>query len=275
MKYEDKALREALRRKYGAPQKPMASRSSKHTPLWPWLSVAAVALILLTLTFWPKQDTTTQAVAVVSEKMEDAPKTLVERQTEEPRQELAQNAETAAPIKAERPNKVAQAPTSEIKSNDSYAIESSPRVLNEYVHYASNIGENYQAPRRMEDFIAKMANYNNVKGEELDCTSGKKDTTVISMAYLFEDRDELNLFGRLLQAACWYNDKTPGYLLNYSHQQFFFCLKDLHLGLKYLWIAERVNGKILLYSTHSPINTEVSSECFKEYRDKLTHTSIN
>ena len=275
MKYEDKALREALRRKYGAPQKPMASRSSKHTPLWPWLSVAAVALILLALTFWPKQDTTTQAVAVVSEKMKDAPKTLVERLTEEPRQELAQNVETAAPIKAEKPNKIAQAPTSEIKSNDSYAIESSPRVLNEYAHYASNIAENYRAPRRMEDFIAKMANYNNVKGEELDCTSGKKDTTVISTAYLFEDRDELNLFGRLLQAACWYNDKTPGYLLNYSYQQFFFCLKDLHLGLKYLWIAERVNDKILLYSTHSPIDTEVSSACFKEYRDKLTHTSIN
>lgn len=98
---------------------------------------------------------------------------------------------------------------------------------------------------------------------------------IVSMAYVFEDNENLNLFDRLLQAACWYDGKTPGYFLNYSYRQFFFCLKDLRLGLKYLWIAERVNGKILLYSTHSPIETDVSSECYQEYRDKLTHTSIH
>ena len=131
-----------------------------------------------------------------------------------------------------------------------------------------------QSPVRMDEFIAKIAAYNCVEENVLDCTSGQPDTAVVSKTYLFEDTEELNLFNRLLQAACWYDSKTPGYLLNYSHQQFFFCLKDLQQGLKYLWIAERLQGKILLYCTHSPIGVEVSSACYQEYHEQITHTGI-
>ncbi len=132
----------------------------------------------------------------------------------------------------------------------------------------------YQDPKRMEDFIVKFAAYHGVEQMPLDC-SHSADSTVVSAVYVFPDKKEVNVFGRLLQAACWYDDATPGYLLNFSYQQFFFCLKDLRLGLKYLWIAERLNGKILLYSTHSPIDAEVPSECFRNERDKLTNASIN
>ena len=127
----------------------------------------------------------------------------------------------------------------------------------------------------MEEFIVKIANYHHIKCDSLSCAIGKDDSDVVSTAYVFPDTEELDLFRRLLQAACWYDDKMPGYLLNYSHQQFFFCLKDMRKGLKYLWIAERVRNKILLYSTHLPLDTEVSSDGFREYRDKLTNTSIN
>lgn len=153
------------------------------------------------------------------------------------------------------------------------------KVTDENLHYASNVindtVDNYQSPSRMEEFIVKIANYHHIKCDSLSCAIGKDDSDVVSTAYVFPDTEELDLFGRLLQAACWYNDKMPGYLLNYSHQQFFFCLKDMRKGLKYLWIAERVRNKILLYSTHSPLDTEVSSDGFREYRDKLTNTSIN
>lgn len=153
------------------------------------------------------------------------------------------------------------------------------KVTDENLHYASNVindtVDNYQSPSRMEEFIVKIANYHHIKCDSLSCAIGKDDSDVVSTAYVFPDTKELDLFRRLLQAACWYNDKMPGYLLNYSHQQFFFCLKDMRKGLKYLWIAERVRNKILLYSTHSPLDTEVSSDGFREYRDKLTNTSIN
>lgn len=153
------------------------------------------------------------------------------------------------------------------------------KVTDENLHYASNVindtVDNYQSPSRMEEFIVKLANYHHIKCDSLSCAIGKDDSDVVSTAYVFPDTEELDLFRRLLQAACWYDDKMPGYLLNYSHQQFFFCLKDMRKGLKYLWIAERVRNKILLYSTHSPLDTEVSSDGFREYRDKLSNTSIN
>ena len=147
------------------------------------------------------------------------------------------------------------------------------------LHYASNEAKTdtvpYQDPARMDDFIAKMADYFKVKEGELKCSS-QNDSTIISAVYVFPDIKEVDVFGRLLQAACWYSDETPGYLLSFSHQQFFFELKDLHCQLHYRWIAERVNGKILLYSTQAPMDTKVSSACYQEYRDELMHIkSIN
>ena len=140
--------------------------------------------------------------------------------------------------------------------------------------YASNEASDstYQEPSRMDDFITEFANYNQVAPVALEC-SLKGDSTMMSVAYVFPDKKELDVFGRLLQAACWYDDATPGYHLNFSHLQFFFELKDERKGLKYLWIADRINGKILLYSTHSPIGTTVSSECYQKLRDGLMHAN--
>ena len=128
----------------------------------------------------------------------------------------------------------------------------------------------------MDEFIAKLADYNKVKAVTLDCIPDESESTVVSLAYVFEDKQDFDLFGRLLQAACWYDSNTPGYLLNYSHQQFFFTLKDLRKGEKYLWIAERIiDRRILLFSNHSPIEATVSSTCFQEYREQLTHINMS
>ena len=154
------------------------------------------------------------------------------------------------------------------------ALDTDPNL-----HYASHDliqdSVSHQAPSRVDDFIAKLADYHKVKPVVLDCSGEARDTSIVGTAYLFNDTQELDLFGRLLQVACCYDTKTPGYLLNFSHQQFFFCLKDLGKQEKYLWIAERINGgRILLFSTHSPIEAEVSSACFQAYREQLTHTNI-
>lgn len=132
----------------------------------------------------------------------------------------------------------------------------------------------YQDPARMDEFIAKMADYQGVKQGELSC-SLPTDSNMVSAVYVFPDKKEIDLFSRLLQAACWYSDDTPGYFLTFSHKQFFFELKDMRQQLQYRWIAERVNGKILLYGTHAPIGVKTSSSCYQEYRDKLMHTRIN
>jgi hypothetical protein len=110
-----------------------------------------------------------------------------------------------------------------------------------------------------------------VKEGELVC-SASAGSSVVSAVYVFPDNQEIDLFSRLLQVACRYSDKTPGYHLNFSHQQFFFELKDMRHQLQYRWIAERINGAILLYCTNAPIGVEVSSACYQEYRDELMHT---
>ena len=142
------------------------------------------------------------------------------------------------------------------------------------LHYASNETKTdtvpYQNPARVDEFITKFANYYKVKEGELKC-SAQNDSNIVSAVYVFPDTKEIDVFSRLLQAACWYSDETPGYLLSFSHQQFFFELKDMRQQLHYRWIAERVNGKILLYCTHAPLGTKESSTCYQEYRDELMH----
>lgn len=142
------------------------------------------------------------------------------------------------------------------------------------IHYASNDLTKdtipYQDPARVDDFITKLAEYHKVKQGEMTC-SQPIDSSVVSSVYVFPDKDDINLFNRLLQVACWYNSKTPGYHLNFSQQQFFFELKDMRRQLQYRWIAERINGCILFYSTQAPIGVKESSACYQQYRDELMY----
>ena len=128
----------------------------------------------------------------------------------------------------------------------------------------------YQDPSRVDEFIAKLADYNKVKQGLLTC-SAPVDSNMVSAVYVFPDKKDIDVFGRLLQVACWYKSETPGYRLSFTNQQFFFELKDMRRQLQYRWIAERINGKILLYGTHAPIGAKVSSACFQEYRDELMY----
>lgn len=274
---KDTDLREALRRRYAdTPQLPenfserlmqrIGQQDEKPKKLRVWLYpaigvVAASLLLLLTLNYYNNVEQNEHPVMLrIQPVVTQTKATDSVRNVKTTKKQYAQSSQSSTPTPI--------VPTEE---------QAAPMPIDKNLHYAKNetIDTIYQAPGRMEEFIVKMAYYNNVKGEPLECSSDKNDSTIVSMAYVFEDNENLNLFDRLLQAACWYDGKTPGYFLNYSYRQFFFCLKDLRLGLKYLWIAERVNGKILLYSTHSPIETDVSSECYQEYRDKLTHTNIH
>ena len=156
------------------------------------------------------------------------------------------------------------------KSDETYDEPTDPNL-----HYASNELTKdtvpYQDPARVDSFIARLAAYYDVRQGELECTQ-PAGSNVVSSVYVFPDKQEINVFNRLLQVACWYSDETPGYFLNFSHQQFFFELKDLRRQLQYRWIADRINGKILLYGTHAPLGTKESSACYQEYRDELMHT---
>ena len=278
-KPKDTDLREALHRKYGdTPKLPadfMASMQqrmdakpmqSRRTTIG-WLLRAACLLIVIGVA----------AVVLMKENQSPQPKTQVA--VAAPRTDLVQQ-QPADSVGPQSPSPANAQPvrhqrTVSRKRTQAAPKSNSPTMTAPHLHYASDCLTTdtlpYQDPARVDGFIAKLAAYHNVRQDELTC-SNRADSTMVSAVYVFPDTKEIDLFSRLLQVVCWYSDETPGYFLNFSHQQFFFQLKDLRQGLHYLWIAERLNGKILLYASHVPIGTTMSSDCYQEYREQMTHT---
>ncbi len=128
--------------------------------------------------------------------------------------------------------------------------------------------ERYQDPAKMDEYIAKLAEINNVKKVSLKDAS-QKDSTMTATVYVFQDSKELDLFGKLLQVACWYKSDSPGYYLNFSQLQFLFQLKDMKKSRSYMWQAERIGHQILVYMVRVPIGAKFNSANYKEYRQKL------
>lgn len=279
---KDKDLREALSRREARRTKPevpadfcdgimqeIVPRRSRR-PLWRWVAVAASLLLLIgigvALVPFNKQ---TEASSLVVQAVQP----VRTDSTEAPSKQTVKSAQAVCTTTSPTPKPVTITPKAPV---DTVAVSQHTDPNLHYAAYPSEEDSTYQAPSRMVEFITKIAEYNKVKAVPLMCSIGSSDSTAVSMAYVFEDKQELNLFGRLLQAACWYDSKTPGYLLNFSHQQFFFTLKDLRKNEKYLWIAERlVGGRILLFSSHAPIGADVSSVCYQNYREQLMHTNYS
>ena len=278
----DKDLREALSRREARRTKPevpadfcdgimqeIVPRRSRR-PLWRWVAVAASLLLLIgigvALVPFNKQ---TEAGSLIVQTVQP----VRTDSTGTPSKQTVKSAQAVCTTTSPTPKPVTITPKAPV---DTVAVSLHTDPNLHYAAYSPEEDSTYQAPSRMVEFITKIADYNKVKAVPLMCSIGSSDSTAVSMAYVFEDKEELNLFGRLLQAACWYNSKTPGYLLNFSHQQFFFTLKDLRKNEKYLWIAERIiGGRILLFSTHSPIGADVSSVCYQNYREQLMHTNYS
>ena len=293
-RYNDTDLREALHRKYAdTPQLPAdfmakmehrmdAKPVGKTRRLWPWLSAAACILLLIIgiglhvqFSDWTRpvaqSDTSNHSIGHVQSFNRTRPVAQSERPN--PPIEAPQLLNRGAPVlQSRRPNPLIGAPQSPHRGapiEEPTTLDSDPDL-----HYASHdLSKDtipYQDPARVDDYIYQLAEHHQVKPGQLTC-SLPVDSSVVSSVYVFPDKDDINLFNRLLQVACWYNSKTPGYHLNFSQQQFFFELKDMRRQLQYRWIAERINGRILFYSTQAPIGVKESSACYQQYRDELMY----
>ena len=292
--YKDTDLREALRRKYAdTPQLPPGfmddMKGQMNAPMvrpvrrWWWVAAAACVLLIIGIgiTMMPTGETMPTASNVVT-KVESPQASVDVATSKEPKKEETSSQKTVNKKTGKKQPAKKQKKQLRDSGKQQKTIPVSPTVspaYTDHLHYASvELTKDtlpYQNPARVDEFIAKMAAYNHVKQGELQCTQ-PAGNNVVSSVYVFPDNKEIDVFGRLLQVACWYSDETPGYLLSFSHQQFFFELKDMRQQLQYRWIAERVNGKILLYGTHAPLGTKESPACYQEYRDELMHTrSIN
>ena len=133
------------------------------------------------------------------------------------------------------------------------------------VIYASASDTAYQSPTLVDEFIVKLADYYGVEQEVLDCNS---TTDATNYLYVFPDEMEVDVVGRLLQIACWYNKSTPGYQLRLSQEEFLFELNDTHDGRRYMWLAEKIGNNTFLYGVNAPIGVGFSNTCYMDFRDK-------
>lgn len=259
-----------------------ASKRKRIVHLRPYIA-AAIAVAASVVLLWlfpfnqekPVNETpkVVQRIIKVPRKQVTPKKKTLNHLPPPPMKHLAMN-EPVKPVVPKTKEKKVETPTADTLYNYK-AYAPAPQTDAQIVYASQSLSADtatYQAPDKVDEFIMKLANYHGVESVELNCLE-HKDSTVVALAYVFPDTQDIDLFSRLLQVACYYDDSTPGFLLNFSHRQFFFTLEDSRKGMKYLWIAERISGdRILLYSTHSPKETYVPSECFRDYRDELTHT---
>ena len=303
-KYKDTELR----RKYADTPKLPADfmkdtlpRREGRTRVLRWMAAAACLLLIcgVGFTLMPKDEPAKQAQVIVKQtppkpvSKPETPSSKVRNYQFQSQELSVPKSETAAKQAPRKPLRPIPAPDQKEKpspnpSRREGSIKSKTELENPSlregqgwvegsVHYAAHVPAEetvpYQDPARVDEFIEKMAAYQNVKEGQLKCGAAN-DSNVVSRVYVFPDKKEVDVFGRLLQVACCYSDETPGYHLNFSHQQFFFELKDQRRQLQYRWIAERINGRILLYGTNAPIGAQTSAACYQEYRNELMHTKM-
>lgn len=131
----------------------------------------------------------------------------------------------------------------------------------------------YREPSLVDDFIAKFATSHGVRPVTFDSPEPSETNTVCTV-YVFPDRKEVDVFGRLLQTACCYDNATLGYQLYISNLQLLFKMCDRRKTTEYLWLAERVGGNVLLYCSRSPIGSTPSSARYQEFRERFATQAI-
>ncbi len=290
-KYKDTDLREALRRKYAETPKLPADfmkdtlpRREGRTRVLRWMAAAACLLLIcgVGLTLMPKDEPAETAQMIVKQTT-PTPVPKSETPSSQAENSQFQSQEPSVPKPGATPLQLPRGGEKirhKISQREDTTTIFSPSGRLEGVsnlHYAAHDPAEetvpYQDPARVDEFIEKMAAYHNVKEGQLKCAAAN-DSNTVSRVYVFPDKKEVDVFGRLLQVACWYGNETPGYHLNFSHQQFFFELKDQRKQLQYRWIAERINGRILLYGTNAPIGAQTTSACYQEYRNEFMYTKM-
>ena len=283
-KYNDTDLRKALerteakRRPAEVPDDFLANvldeieseAKPKTIKLWRWVAAAACIAIVVGLgaiIALNRQTTPQPAVAIIadtSSSIDQTPSQPAIAETEIAPEPVAapEPKPEPEPAKPKRQHKKAQpkpAPDNQQQVAETTTQEKDP---------------DYVSPELLDALISKMADNQKAAKRVLDC-GHEHDSTTTEMVYLFT-KNSGDIMGRLLMSAAHYNENTDGYFLNYSQQQFFFTLNDEHTGKNYLWIAEKTDdGRIMLYSFQSPIGSELGSECYHDYHNKLLYNNMN
>lgn len=311
-KFNDNDIREALRRneeKRTAPTVPddffdsvmgRIEAEPKTINLWRWVAAAAcialVAGIGSAILFADKTvvESTPIAETVIPENPEKQPTDIAETDSvaepvvvPEPKIEAPKTKATPAAkpkpatqpapnpnLRMERPVYAANEPATNNRASANSSASQKAAQTNLAESQSKN-DDTYLDPALMDEFILKMAEYQGVSKIKSEC-SISNDTNYVETFYVFPVKQEFDVLGRFMLMASKYSNTTPGYAFNNSEQQIFFTIDDEPNGLNYLWIAERIgDSKIMIYSVHAPIETEIESDCYQQFYNDLTFANLN
>lgn len=234
----------------------------KTVKLWRWVAAAACIAILLgvgTVLFLNQKPAPQPTIVAISD-------TSVTIPTEPSQPQVAETeiVPESEPIPEPNPNPTPKPPV----KKPSPKPQPQPQPVVENVPRQADRKPS-ASPVKMDELISSLAQMQGAEKKEFDCETDEA-------VYVFEDNDDLNLFGRLILAASNYPNDTEGYFLNYSAEKFFFCIDDETSGDGYLWTAEKTdNGKIMLYCSHSPNGIADESDCYKNFARKITYGNMN
>lgn len=257
----------------------------KTIKLWRWVAAAACIMALVGIgcavlfsdKISPAQDA--NLIAENTETVEpEATQETVAEVIEEPEQTVAESEPIAVapkPVTAEKETtKTKSKPIAEPATDNANSGISNDNNTQTIQNNDKAAEQNYPSPALMDEFIAQLADNQGASKTVLDCSL--ESDGIVELAYVFPVKSDFDLFGRLMMSAVSFPETAQGYALNYSQQQFIFSLTDERNEQNYMWIAERVgNDKIFVYSTHSPIGTMASTDCYQQYHSKLINANIN
>ena len=236
----------------------------RNVKMWLWLAAACVAALLVVFHAPPREEA--KQVAKVEDSIPVKVKKL-DTMKSEPLLPLAHKS-LIAQVMNTKPSSVEHHNNEQVSvsaeentfENQQYAL-SLDEDEDDYVIQASTAS---QDPNLVTEFVGKLVETCKAQKIELDCksTSDKNASTDI---YVFKEVERIDVFGRMIQVACWYDNTLPGYRLTLSNRQFIFELQDRQNNIQYLWFAERVRDSIILNCARSTIGSQILSPCYRDF----------
>ena len=121
----------------------------------------------------------------------------------------------------------------------------------------------------MDDCIARMSKQYKVEPLVFDCQDSQQ-TGRTEIAYDFPDEKGNMIMAQMAKVASKYVEQNEDLNYIYSRNQFIMQLQNGEPNSPIIdtWQAERTNGRIIIYRTHSVGDNIALSGCFLEYKDR-------
>ncbi len=233
---------------------------------WLWLVAACIAALIIVLLPPPreKKGQVAKRDDTVIQRTKDEKRDKTEEHLQSAEEEQVGQTATEKLFTAE----CASAPAMEEIATDSlqtiYSCSQPSEDEGKGVMQASTAS---QDPGLVMEFVSKLADTFEAEKVWLDCTKSSGKSSSTTMVYVF--KENVDVKGRLLQVACWYDNALPGHHLMLNSQQMLFELQEVSKRKQYLWLVEKVGSKTLLVASQADIGARIIPPCYNDFKREI------